>query len=66
MGGAAFGWCGLVEGADPDVAIADGIAVVLENEGGFFGDAVEFGGGGGFAFDGGVILDEDTVMEDCK
>ncbi len=66
VGGAAFGWCGLVEGADPDVAVADGVAVVLEDEGCFFGDPVEFGGGGGFSFDGGMVVDEDAVMEDCE
>lgn len=54
---------GLVFGEDPDVAVADGVAVVLEVDGaggvGFFD-----GGGGGAVGEFDVVLDEDAIVAD--
>lgn len=40
--------------------------MVLEDKGGFFRDALEFSGGGGFPCDGGMVLNEDAVMQDSE
>src|SRR5688572_30283268 len=57
---------GSTKRAQPDVAEADGIAVVLEDERAFFGDTAEGGGGGGASTDGGMVLHENAVVENGK
>ena len=57
-------WGGRWQGANPDIAKADWVSVILENERSFGGGAGEVGGGGFFAGNRNVILDKNAVVKD--
>ena len=59
-------WGGRRQGANPDVAKTDGVSVILEDERPFGGGAGEVGGGGFFAGNRNVVLDENAVVKDGK
>ena len=52
------------QGTNPDVAEADWVSVILEDERPFGGSAGEIGGGGFFAGNRNVVLDENAVVKD--
>ena len=55
--------CCFLELPNPDVAVANWIAVVLENQRAFGCKAGEFGGGGRLALHRNMVLNQDSVME---
>ena len=57
-------WGGGWQGANPDIAKADRVSVILENERSLGGGAGEVGGGGFFADNRSVVLDENAVVKD--